>query len=816
MRAGVFLEEIDQSTRGERTTGAYGVIAIDAPKGDLVKPKLVANPDQLLKSYTPNDKVQVGYDQAFWSALAFLNKSNKLWVLRIANDPGYSGAIIYSSTRNEFSGDTLTGTFSTDYSSDPNDLTIASVTNGASASAFLAQLQTGSPVQFDERADRVFTVDIVTDTFIIPNHGLSVDDMIVPTEVTTYPTTVPQIADATPYYVVDVIDNDKFKLSASVGGVAITISVAGTGDNTMQHSFVSSGLSLATTYYVIKPSSQTATTIQVSTTLAGATASPPTNVVDLTDDSQYPDIITPVNSSIVLEDTYTTAFAVDPELLTLSATTQLRNLIATGVQVEVAPGTGGALSGGLVADEPYFIHLPTPASPHLVNLAPTFDDAIAGTNLIQLTSDGTAPQNLVMRLRDPEIFQFLTDELFLLVNANPGVWGDRIRVGIEDYRHKEPDTFLIKVYLLPNLVDPVETWVCSRIEGKLDGNNRNVYLEDVLLKSQYIRAIDNLAIDNTVFPMLQSVSSPYVQPVALDGGHDGEVVTDSNYITAMERVFKNPDQYPTSIYMDGNRANTNYQPALHNIALNRKDSLVIDSFEPDLEESATYLQDLVDYKNELINALGNADSFGGIYTPHVSIYDKYNDRNIWVSPDGFVGGIVSEYYSTYKPPAGKTRGRLDVKDLFLRFEDGEMDYLFDNNINPIRMVEGEGVFVWGDKTLQNRPSALDSMNVRIMLTQVEPAIKKALENFVFEFNDSDTRSSATTLLNSYLETVQANRGLLEFEVICNDINNSDDDVDNNTMNVWVFLKPNKGIRYIPTKIVITRTNIEFSLAADLL
>ena len=47
-------------------------------------------------------------------------------------------------------------------------------------------------------------------------------------------------------------------------------------------------------------------------------------------------------------------------------------------------------------------------------------------------------------------------------------------------------------------------------------------------------------------------------------------------------------------------------------------------------------------------------------------------------------------------------------------------------------------------------------------------------------------------------------------------NNSQQDVDNYTLNVWIFIKPTKAIEFIPTKVILTRTDLSFGLAAALL
>jgi phage tail sheath protein FI len=307
-----------------------------------------------------------------------------------------------------------------------------------------------------------------------------------------------------------------------------------------------------------------------------------------------------------------------------------------------------------------------------------------------------------------------------------------------------------------------------------------------------------------------------VQPLGLTGGDDGEDATTGDYINQLNAFFGDFNQRPVTIFMDGGKSDPAYQAELLATCQQRKDSVAILSVPIARENSANYLQEIVNYKTQTLNSVS---SFGAIYAPHPQIYDKFNDRNIFVPPDGYVASVISFGANTqqvYFPPAGWQRGVINVRDLNRRFTEGEMDFLYDNNVNPIRFQEGRGIAVWGQKTLQTRPSALDRMNVRLLLIVIEPAIRTALDDFVFEYNDAETRGLIEDLLNDYLQGIQADRGLLDYRVVCSEVNNSGQDIDNNRLNVWVFLKPNKAAEFIPTKIVITRTDFDFSLAEELL
>lgn len=418
------------------------------------------------------------------------------------------------------------------------------------------------------------------------------------------------------------------------------------------------------------------------------------------------------------------------------------------------------------------------------------------------TNVGLATGTLTTGLSDPNAYTFVQDELFLIYGANQGAWNNDIGIKVITTGVKEPDAFIIEVYKRSDQNNPVEVWTVSRIPGKKDGYGRNIYIETVLEGSLYIRAVDNVAVDSAIMP-IESTTITW-----LGGGSDGTAVTDSEMIIALH-TLDSKDTYPITLVMDGGWATPAYHNEIISFCETRKDCFGILSVPYANEASASYLKDIVTYKTKELNA---NTSYAAMYSSHVLIYDKFNDRKIYVSPDGFVAGVISETASNYEiwyPPAGLRRGQLRVLDVRRRFTQGEMDYLYDNGINPIRFAIGKGITVWGQKTLLSRPSALDRINVRLMLIVIENAIAVALEDFLFEVNDFATRALVKSIIESYLSSIQARRGLYDFYVVCDETNNTPTDIDNYRLNVWVFVKPVKAAEYIQLNTIITSTGASF-------
>src|SRR5438876_1058881 len=91
--AQVISKEVDLSTRVPSFPGVYGAMAFAAAKGPVNSPQLMTTDTQFLSTFTPAGVVNVGFDLGYFSALAFLQKSNKLWVVRSAKQSLYASAV---------------------------------------------------------------------------------------------------------------------------------------------------------------------------------------------------------------------------------------------------------------------------------------------------------------------------------------------------------------------------------------------------------------------------------------------------------------------------------------------------------------------------------------------------------------------------------------------------------------------------------------------------------------------------------------------------------------------------------------------------
>ena len=197
----------------------------------------------------------------------------------------------------------------------------------------------------------------------------------------------------------------------------------------------------------------------------------------------------------------------------------------------------------------------------------------------------------------------------------------------------------------------------------------------------------------------------------------------------------------------------------------------------------------------------------------MKIIDSVKNQPVWVPPSVVIPGVLAfndKVAAEWYAPAGLNRGGLStVIDAYSRLTHAERDTLYEGRINPIATFPAQGVCVWGQKTLQAKPSALDRINVRRLLIAVKKFIASATKYLVFENNTAATRNRFLNIVNPYLESVQSRQGLYGFRVIMDETNNTADLIDRNIMYGQIFLQPAKTAEFIIIDFNILPTGATF-------
>lgn len=178
----------------------------------------------------------------------------------------------------------------------------------------------------------------------------------------------------------------------------------------------------------------------------------------------------------------------------------------------------------------------------------------------------------------------------------------------------------------------------------------------------------------------------------------------------------------------------------------------------------------------------------------------YNDNIAypWFAPAGLTRGVVGNASNV---------GYIDREGEFkqLALTNKQRDSLYERKINPIANFPGEGVIVFGNKTLHSFDSALDRVNVARLVAYLRERFAVIGRPFLFEPNDEPTRDRAKAVYENFLFDIVSKRGVTDFAVVCDTSNNTPLRIDRNELWIDIAIVPTKSVEfiYIPIRLVNT-------------
>jgi hypothetical protein len=209
-----------------------------------------------------------------------------------------------------------------------------------------------------------------------------------------------------------------------------------------------------------------------------------------------------------------------------------------------------------------------------------------------------------------------------------------------------------------------------------------------------------------------------------------------------------------------------------------------------------------------------ASSYGATYGNWIKYNDVYSNQLVWLPNSGYVAADIalsSAVNFPWSAPAGFNRGVLtNVTDLAINPTQKQRDLLYRINVNPIAFFAGEGNVIYGQKTLLNKPSAFDRINVRRLFLTLEKVTKNLLKYYVFEPNTFATRARLINALSPIFNQAKANDGLYDYRIICDERNNTPDVIDNNELKVAIYIQAVRTAEYILADFIGTRTGVNFN------
>jgi len=382
-----------------------------------------------------------------------------------------------------------------------------------------------------------------------------------------------------------------------------------------------------------------------------------------------------------------------------------------------------------------------------------------------------------------------------------------------------------------NYLAPVPT------SGSTVGNNVDFYLGDVLQEtgsnfptatSPYTGSLQDALVAGTFTSNIATNTRRFI--VGTQGGFDGARPNLKKYsggnISAANTfgfdcstssatgtkayqkaltILSNTDYYDMNLIVTPgiiDSLHSNVSTAVRSFVRDRQDTFyVMDSNE------------LTDTISTVVTQVTNLDNnYTATYWPWVRVNNPIKNQPIWVPPSVIMPGVLANNDRLTKPwyaPAGLTRGIVNASDTYEKLSQSQRDTLYEARVNPIAYFANEGVCIWGQKTLQARPSALDRVNVRRLLITVKKFIASSTRYLVFEQNTTETRDRFLSIVNPYLEQVRAQQGLYAFRAVMDNTNNTPDLIDQNILYGQLFLQPTRTAEFIVLDFNIQPTGASF-------
>ena len=211
---------------------------------------------------------------------------------------------------------------------------------------------------------------------------------------------------------------------------------------------------------------------------------------------------------------------------------------------------------------------------------------------------------------------------------------------------------------------------------------------------------------------------------------------------------------------------------------------------------------------------GAANSnFAVVYGNWIKTYDSISDKQIWVPFSGNAAGIYARNDANFAPwyaPAGYSRGIVtQANDIAISPTQRQRDQLYRVAINPVTQFPNEGIIVFGQKTLQRKPTAFDRVNVRRLFLDLEKRTRTTLKSFIFEPNTFLTRTKVVNTLTPIFENCKQTEGVYDYLIVCDERNNTSARIENNELIVDIYLKPVRAAEFILVNFYAVNNDVNF-------
>lgn len=385
------------------------------------------------------------------------------------------------------------------------------------------------------------------------------------------------------------------------------------------------------------------------------------------------------------------------------------------------------------------------------------------------------------------------------------------RVKVKLYPLADQTSFSVTVSeKVGRVYQTLESYPYCTLYAAQDEYGNSTFLEDVINgTSPYIQVFVN---KNPVQQDEELVMIPAeASLVKLVGGTNGNWTTSTiSKNTALSNgweLFRDRSQTNVTLLLNSGYTDVSYQNKMLEIAEARRDCFCLF----DIPMTETSYEKAIDWRK---NTLGMNTYRAALSSPWVKTYDAVQGRaNFIMCPSAYIAKIMGAS-NPWIAPAGLNRGILGASTvaptgLTQYYDDVQGGNLYtDNQINCIIKNAGAGYANWGQRTLQQKPSALDRINVARTVIYIETVLRDAAKWHLFENNTAYLRTQITLQFNSFLDTILTADGIAGYRVVCNETNNTAQVIQNNQLKIDIYLKPQYTAEVILLSSIVTNNTSE--------
>lgn len=363
-------------------------------------------------------------------------------------------------------------------------------------------------------------------------------------------------------------------------------------------------------------------------------------------------------------------------------------------------------------------------------------------------------------------------------------------------------TFVVDVFdTSQNSSVAVEQFNCTLYENT-DSSGMETEIEQAINPfSSYIQVTSNVPnLDPTYVP--GAITS--VDLTNFAGGASGDAVTSFDVAGAWSQ-FSNKQLYAINIQINSGHSTPDVQLAMDTLSQSRGDTVSL----LDVPSASQKYQQAIDYRNLQLNL---NSSYSALFCPDVLIADTYNGKQQYVPFSGWAAALCARTDRVANPSfsiAGLNRGLLNVLKSRYTYDEGQMNALFNSQVNYTQTFIGQGIALWEQQTLASQFSALSWLSVRRIVNVMKTALYNFLLYSLQEPNDDFTGRQIVGSCTDYLNSMQNARAISGFTVVSDSSNNSAQDLNSGIRNVTVVIIPVIPIHIISLNLVISKQGVSF-------